>query len=407
MSVKRTVIEAVLPVGYANILNGIADNDDNGIGGDRIKNIEVVSEILGLGNYARFSISFEYDNLARGSGCCEELDLDEISDPGGTTGGEECDGFTVEIDESNGNLSVTLNDEPAGTPTYRWFRNGQFLSNATNINVSQPGEYRVLVIIGVCRANASYFIDDLCAAFRIELYSVGNDINANYFNIPGEESDVMEISVVLNGDEVGTELPYTIEESGTYYVYVEINGCRKSAGIVMQLQDEDCEFSLEIEREGDELTAVTDLEEPVIQWYFENEAGKVPIAATETLTMRLPGIYWLEIVNGECTKEVYEYYAGEDSCMPIKICNWDEMLPINRRQDRFINVTGDSFPAIEIDLDRISNPENQLIVHRNGNVLQYVGGAPSDIDEYTISGGDYVVWSSFPLSNEDLIVNQI
>ena len=76
--------------------------------------------------------------------------------------------------------------------------------------------------------------------FQLELTKTLKSINGTVSNVPDGETE--SYSVVLNGVEVATSLPYTALEDGIYYVYATAGECNKVKGISVTLEDNDCDY---------------------------------------------------------------------------------------------------------------------------------------------------------------------
>jgi len=395
----------VAPKGFWTMFNGAKESNDLLFNSRKIKNFDVQkNDINEL--YSEFLIQFEYDTLNYGDTCCDDLNLDDIADPDNPIGGDDCDDFEVQLNYSDNVLSATIIDPPAGTLVYRWFRNGVLISQATTIVTTQPGEYRLDVLVVGCRATHSISINDPCAIFSINVYSAGNFVNADLNNLPSCPDASTDISIVFDGAEVGTALPHEAAETGLYFVYAERCGCVKSGAVFVNADEIDCGFDLSIEKDELQLTAVADPSSGVtFNWFFTGANNiEVQIGTGATQNMTLTGVYRVEATKDEvCIKDQYYVYVRED-CTPIRICNWDEMpgaydlVEIIQGDDNF------SYELNIIDLTLINNPEIQLTVKRNGVALVYEAGTPTDSGQYGISGSDILLWSDMPLMAGEVLI---
>ena len=376
----------VTGMGMVNMLNGIKNNDTNDIDGVNIKNIEYELEETADEDYATFTLSFEIaDQLDSASSCCEVINIDDILSP--ETVGGDCEGFTAEITEAGGVLSVTLTSPPTGTPTYKWYLNGVYLSGASTVTIDDVGDYRVDVKVGTCKATAYYYEADPCAAFSVTLYATGAEINGDLNNLP--EGETATYDIVFNGESVGSALPYTATATGTYYIYVTTESCNKSKGIYVIVGDEDCDFTIDIDEDGTELSAVTDATTPTYLWELETTDGKTTVGTGDTITMTGKGIYWLTITQGTCSKTDYIYKAPSS----------DNVVCVLARS------TGHTFDVYEIDLGAITNPALDLEVFVNGVRSTYVAAAPSVSNTYSINSSNKLIFATaLPLSNATIII---
>ncbi len=376
-------------IGMVNMLNGIKINDTNSIDGQPIKNIAYEFEESENGDYATYTLSFELvDVFDSASGCCEIINIDTILSPENTGG--NCTGFSADITESNGVLSVSLVSPPTGTPVYRWYKNGVYISGASTITIDGAGDYRVDVKIGDCKASAYYYSADVCQSFSINLYLTGSDINGDLVNLPDGETATYDI--VLNGVSLASSLPYTATQTGTYYVYVTTESCNKSKGIYVKVDNEDCNFTVSINENGNTLGAVTDAITPTYLWELETKDGRANIGTSATVTMSGKGIYWLTVTNGECVKTVYKY----------KEPTAESLVCVLARS------TGYQFDVYEIDLISITNPAIELDVYVNGVRSIYNSSTPTGANQYSINGAGKLIFAqSLPLNNATIVIKNI
>lgn len=385
---KKYRIQFVAPVGYIQILSGLKINDSVTIDSQEIINIEVEAQEQEGGRYSIFTLSYQLKNeLQEGSTCCDIINIDDIISPDNGGGGEECVGFTVEITYIDGELSAVTTGEPAGTPVYKWYRNGIYLSGASSIVTDLYGDYKVEVRIGACTAKANYYIVDECTAFQLELTKTLNSINGTVSNVPDGETE--SYSVVLNGVEVATSLPYTALEDGIYYVYATAGECNKVKGISVTLEDDDCDFTLAIVENGGILEADTDATTPTYQWEFENGTDRTVIGTAETQVIDGKGIYWLKVTQGDCTKETYLYL---------------EPLTESGIFVRYGGI-GTTFTVLGINLLDITNYAGTIKVTVNGVVFSYTAGAPG-LNQYSVNISGQLVFAN-SLTNPTIIVELI
>jgi hypothetical protein len=385
---KKYRLQFVAPVGYIQLLSGLKINDSVTIDSQEIINIEVEAQEQEGGRYSIFTLSYQLKNeLQEGSTCCDIINIDDIISPDNGGGGEECEGFTVEIDYTDGELSAITTGEPEGTPIYKWYRNGIYLSGASSIVTDLYGDYKVEVRIGACTAKANYYIVDECTAFQLELTKTLNSINGTVSNVPDGETETY--SVVLNGVEVATSLPYTATEDGIYYVYATAGECNKVKGISVTLEDDDCDFTIDIVENGGILEADTDATTPTYQWEFENGTDRTVIGTAATQVIDGKGIYWLKITQGDCTKETYLY-----------------LEPLTE-SGIFVRYggTGTTFTVLGINLLDITNYAGTIKVTVNGVVFSYTAGAPG-LNQYSVNISGQLVFAN-SLTNPTIIVELI
>jgi hypothetical protein len=392
----RQRIQLVAPSGAAQYLESLKNNTYVALntysGYKELINIEVEANEQDNGRYSIFVLSFEYkDTPINTDTCCEIINIDDIISPDSPSGGAECAGFTAEIVNTDGTLTVTLTDAPAGTASYKWYRDNVFLSSATTITIEAPGNYRVDVTIGQCRATASYFKDNACAIFQIDITKSGNAINATVSNLPDGETETY--SVVLNGVEVSTSVPYTVTETGTYYIYATAGECKKSKAIYVVLEDDDCDFTIDIIEDAGVLTADTDAALPTYLWELETATGRATVGTAETLQIGAKGIYWLTITNGGCSKETYVYkepLATTGSCVLARTTT-TALQPIT---------------VYGIDLTNVVNFTSEVLVTLNGVVQTKVSGSPTLANNYGVDSLGRLLFAN-PLSNALIIITLI
>jgi hypothetical protein len=309
--IQRHRIEFVAPSNWVKFYESFKLNSETEIlNGDtffKIINTQVEAQETDAG-YSKFILSYEYaDTITSGNSCCADINIDDIDSPD-TPSGEGCSDFTIEINESSGNLTVALTDPPSGTPTYKWYRDNVYLSNATNISINGAGNYRVDVRVGECSKTASYFQDNVCNLFQLDLTNVNNEINATTSNIPTGET--VSYDVIFEGSSVSNTLPYEADTSGIYYVEATAGPCKRIRGIFVNVQDNDCSFDLDIIDNGLTLEADTDAATPTYLWELETESGKITIGAAATVNKQGKGIYWLTVTSGSCSKQVYKFFEA-------------------------------------------------------------------------------------------------
>lgn len=382
-------LQFIAPIGFEKILKGIELNDNTLIENKLIKNTSVEVQEQNGGTLGLFTLSFQYADLfADASGCCDIINIDDIQNPDIPSGGIACATFQTEIVNTSGTLSVTLTDAPTGTPQYKWYRNGVFLTSAATVEALTPGNYRVDVRVATCSSNASYFLDNPCNLFDLVLTNVNNEINGTVSNIP--DGETVSYSVVFGGLEVGTSLPHTAAESGIYYVYATAGDCEKVKGIFVNLVDDDCDFTISIDDNGTELEAVTDATTPTYLWEFEDGTGKTTIGAAATVQVNAKGIYWLTISQGGCSKQIYLYKE------PLA------------QTGVFVRIggTGTTFSIIGINLLNITNFAADIKVTVNGVVFSFVAGVPTLPNTYGVNGSGQII-VPFSLTNPTIIVELI
>lgn len=373
---------SVLPVAFFNMLSSMSVSENIDIGGLPVKNMTVTKEDQ-PGGYARITIKFQFIELENKNACCDELNLDTISQTGVGGGGGSCTGYSVAIANASGTLTATASGI-AGTSIYRWYRNGQYVSTgAVLVTNGVYGEYRVEATNTGCYTSSSIYLADPCDAMTIEASVTNNSINASIEN----EISGTTYEVRLNGALLATSLPYTALATGTYYVYAIAGNCKKVAGVYVVIQNEDCDYTIGIDQNNNELTATTDAVSPTYTWEFETPTGgRVPYATTESINMAGDGIYWLTIGSGTCEKE--DYHLKQD--------NKPRIINVLTRQQNY------EFNVYDIPLLEVTDPAIELEVYVNGVVQTYSPSTPTATGVYSIKAdlsGKLIIWSGAALTN--------
>lgn len=372
---QRHRIEFIAPSTMLRFLEGLQLNSqvmlETALGLKDIVNLEIENEEQGNTLYSKFVLSFVFKStLNENDACCVDVNIDDIQNenPGST----ECGDFTAEITESSGTLTVTLTNAPVGTALYKWYRDNVYLSNATSITVEGAGNYRVDVTVEGCRATASWFKDDVCRLFQIQVTKTGNEINATASNIP--EGETVLWSVEFEGVSVSSTIPYTALASGIYYIRATAGECSQIKGVNVILEDDDCDFTIDITDNTTTLEADTDAGTPTYLWELETGTGRTTIGSTAEITPTGKGIYWLTITNGGCSKETYLYKE------PLT----ESVVYLNSK------ATGTTFAVGEIDLSAIVSPATELEVYVNGVMNPYISTTPTTIGFYTINASNEI-----------------
>lgn len=378
-----TIVEALLPIGYYNVLNGITSSTSVKINNTLIKNIKVNKEDINT-SYAKFTIEFQYLVPENKSACCEEVNLDSIIISGSGGGNPSCVDYEVEITNTAGTLEAVATGV-VGTSIYKWYRNGQYLSSGdTLVTNGVYGSYKVEATNTGCFTTATIYLSDPCDAMSIEAFVVNNVINASIEN----EISGTTYSVKLNGTEVTTSLPYTALASGVYFIHATKDNCKKVAGVYVTLTSNDCAFTIDIDVDGNNLTVDTNAVDPyTVEWEKEDSTGRNVISTAETIAMNGHGIYFLTVTKGSCSKEDYHYnynYPTNNFGQP--------------KTQTFTGVTGTSFEVTLFD----PTPSDWVMVYRNG-VKMTLNATPTIANQFKWTGVNLVLSSDFPLEADEII----
>lgn len=385
--ITKHTIYFVAPKWYKAMLDGAITCDISYLSSGTIKNMTLEVSPIGDTLYSEYRLIFEYDTLQEGNDCCEEVNLDDIDSPGGGSGGI-CDDFYIEIDNTADLLTVNLFNEPSGKPTYRWYRNGVLISTASSINIIQSGDYRVDVNDSGCRATASYYKDDVCGLFSVDVYASGNYVNADLSNVP--DGCTPTYSVILEGTEIATSVPFEVAETGVYFVKVTACDCVKSGGVYIAFSaDTNCDFTIDIDQTGTLLEADTNASTPDYLWEYEDSTGRTNVGTGSSITAQEKGIYWLTITSGGCSKETYLYLAPSSQTGVVVL----------------YRANGYQFDIPGINLSEIVTPANDLLVTINGTLHTYTtDSTPDSANLYSIVGGQLVTRSASPFTNATIVV---
>jgi hypothetical protein len=256
-----------------------------------------------------------------------------------------------------------------------------------SINTSQSGDYKVEVKIGICTEIANYYIDNPCLSFQLNLTKIGYKINGTTSNVP--DGETVDYSIVLNGVEVATSLPYDATTEGIYYVYANAGECRQVKGIFVELVQEDCAFLASITQDGSTLEVSTDAISPTYLWELETSAGRSTIGTGATVQVQGTGIYWLTVTNGLCSKPDYLYLEPSTG----------RIIVLNRSN-------GSEFTVTDISLLNIADPAIKVTVHINGVLQSYVSGTPSAPGQWGIkSDGKLLVFGTLTNATIKIVYN--
>ena len=395
----NNVLVGILPKGFTSILNAAIGCDIVTVGGVPAANISVSTEPINE-DYARISFLYQ-EKIAQNDNCCEIININDVVN--GVVVGGGCVGFEVEIVDTSGVLSADITDAPIGEAlTYKWFRNGLLQATTATLDYSEIGTFKVEVKAeGGCIATASVNIASECQAISITPFMTGNFLNANILNAP----DGVTYKIFKQGVEIGTALPIELTLSDTYFIEVITSKCSKKAGIVVDIIDTSCIHTIGISKTGNVLTAITDAVTPTYLWEYEGNSGKVTIGSGSTVLLNESGNYHLTITKDGCIKNDYLLYLKDNDCFKVEICNPEELISNPYKIVEIIkDFTGSSVTLTKIDLDLVNNFADQLTVKLNGIDLTYVI-TPTQIDHYTVSGDDIVLFEVMTNSDLHVILN--
>jgi len=399
--------EFVAPTSWIKLLNGMVHNDTNSIldYNDNvipIKNLKVDEpQKIGSGKYSTFTVSYEYEDYIEGTTCCDVINIDDLLSPE-YVGGGTCGLFAVTIAEAAGILTPTPTDAPIGTVTYRWYKDGVYLSNTTTINVTDSGNYKVEASVGTCVVNSTYYVPDECALFQLDTSVANNAISATVSNIP--DGETVSYIVQKDGITVASALPYTATVSGTYFVTATAGDCSQIQGIYVKIETVVDEFTIGITQANGILTAVTDATSPTYLWEVEvfnastNTSSRTTIGTSSTVGLTVSGNYHLTITEGIDSKTDYFFFQ---TGFNVTVENINEIANASGSIQIIENTTGSTF-ALDID-------ESRWIRFRNGVEMTYRAGVAAgslDVNEYDIVSGNLIISTIFPLTTDDIIENR-
>lgn len=374
-------LKFVGPKGYFSLLQGYKVFKTIKVDQEEVINWDVSQEEFDEG-HATITISFQYPE-PDASSCCEVVNIDDVIADGQSN-------LTVTIDDTSNNLTANVSGTDTTNLVYSWYKNGNLYGTSQSVQPNGPGEYTIEVRNQGGQAQSSTSKTNECEGIIIQLSQTGNDINANILNAPSGHS----VSVKKDGTEVATSLPYTVTESGVFYVFVTGQDCEKSAAIDAVFES-GAVFTLSLEKQGNKLVSATDASSPIYNWERESANGAIEVIGSgPEVALTDSGIYWLTVTEQGTEKKVYYLH---DAGQSIEVVGSNPYRLI----DHFKGVSGSSLTAVQIDLTKVNNPTIQLEVFRNKEMLQYNAAGPQDVDEYGISGNDYIFHPAFPLENED------
>lgn len=388
----KNKIKLVAPCGYIKALESLTANSENKIilatTDISMINIQIEAEEQGGGTYSIFTITYEVANvLTAGNTCCDDINIDDIlshENPDGS----DCGAFAISIDVDGDTLTAVITDAPTGTINYKWYKDNVFIASSESIEATAPGNYRLDVKIGQCRLSVSYYKEDPCDAFDVDVYGLGNFVNADVSNVP--DGCTPTYSVLLNGVEVATSVPFEVAETGTYFVKVIACECEKSGGVFINYSEENnCDFTVAIDQTGNTLEADTDATTPTYLWELETGAGRNSIGTASTQEITLKGIYFLTVTEGSCSKEAYLYI---------------EPLATAGSFARY-GGSGTAFTVVGINLLNITNYAGTIQVSVNGVIFSHVAGSPG-VNQYTVNGSGQIVVAT-ALTNPSIIITLI
>jgi hypothetical protein len=228
-------------------------------------------------------------------------------------------------------------------------------------------------------------IQDECEQFSFEVNKIENSIFGTVSNVP--EGETVQYSVKFEGVQVATALPYMATEDGIYYVEVTAGDCKKIKAISVKIQNEDCDFTIDITEASGVLTAVTDATSPIYKWELDSGEGRVVVGNAVTHQINGYGIYFLTITSGLCEKEKYF----------VKFNTNREINTILHR------VSGTTFTVFGIDMT--DNTEN-IEVFVNGVKWEYVA-VPSSTGQWALNGsGQLIISAAHSLTNATIRITK-
>lgn len=275
--------------------------------------------ILDGGIFWDITVSFLLPNILPATGitpCCLENVYSEApysSDcPAEPENPVLCDAMTIELNESGGNVALTITNS-FGSPTSVWTfmpaGGGATISLGNNLTSVAPPGYgivKVVVNVGACRKTASYSYLDPCTGFTVSISNSAGVLTATV-DAAHTPVDSYQWSFGTDGITFATSLgtastQVASEGAGYYKVNVGFDTCEGFA-IINVTEDALCELEGEITLDGNEMTFET-LSEDVVgyQWQVDTGMGSVDIidATLAVYTATETGYYTInvELENG-------------------------------------------------------------------------------------------------------------
>ncbi|CAG5083774.1 YCF48-related protein [Parvicella tangerina] len=284
--------------------------------------------------------SGEYGLLHTQGGCVSDTDFVEI---------EVLPNVIPDLNAPLGTVNCTSDSLLLVTTTSNasWFESGSLLSTNDTLIVNQPGWYSVQTITGSCVGADS--VELFFGTTPIALISYQpNDSICSYDSVALESSYGMNNNWILNGSLVGSQTVQYVNQSGTYGLYAEDNGCISDTDWVdiVVFPDNTPTISLN----GGDLATTTYV---TYQWY--QDGSSIAGANDQTYTPQQDADYTVAITDSNNCSFISDVY----------VVNWMKVDLAGRNVNVYPNPTNGT---VFLEFDGLINGE--IIVYDGvGNLV--------------------------------------
>ena len=299
--------------------------------------------------------------------CCDPITIESTDDCNTDPTDPACNDCDVEITVAGNVLTMTeTGTAPAGSPVVVWTKDGSYLATGNSINTNGvPGNYCLSVTYPDCPVKTDcHTVIDACQLFDISAAVAGCKIDAVANGIP--DSDVINWEICdQDGTVVGTSLPLTVDEGGTYIIKAITipSNCQAIESVVV-IKTDNCVHSVSITKTDGILTGViADCPDGSVTsgfWTSLQEDGSEPIVSTGlTYQPTETGCFTFHGVCDGCEKVVSIFCKVDVDKLQMEICNWDEMptLEVEITNDEPIKICDTSTTDAGPDITKTIPPK--------------------------------------------------
>lgn len=323
--------------------------------------------------------------------CCTDIEFLDEELSGGGGGGGSCPDFAITINESGGELTYSIDSEPAsGTLVVAWSKDGLIIGSGSTVSLGGYGNYKITARKDGCTVTDTYSYLNPCENFFLEVTQNLGVISAN---VSGNTSPVSYKVYDPDSIEVATSLPYTSVVDGPHTVEAYFDDCVRTS-IVVTNSLVDCGHTSVIVRANDQLTGSSSSGSAVLTWQIDEGAGFSFYSSDNPVTITKNGVYKLIADVGGCIVESTKLIL--DHSISIHVDNSSEFWHGCGEIQTITGVSGTNFEFEYQDI--------RWLVKRNGVDLVYVSGTPTAALEYTVIDGELVLPVSFPLDTDETII---
>jgi hypothetical protein len=313
---------------------------------------------------------------------CETIDFidEDLTGPGSGSG--SCPGFGITVNESGGNLSYTIANEPVyGNLLIQWFLNGAPISTGATVALGSFGTYKVQAVKDGCVVSDTYAYLSPCASMVLDVVVNLGVISGNVTGAPGAVTyEVYDENSLL----VASALPYTALVDGVYTVVATSDDCEISKQVIIDI-DAGCSHTAVITKIGATLTGSSDAASPSYEWFLDTGTGPVSISTVAAITINKNGLYILKVTQDGCTTS--SQLVITDYELNVNVNNPSVVIMVH-------GDTGHVYPVTWIT--------GECIVKRNGVTLQPVTGSPGP-GEYKMNLKSFELASYLPLNLGEIV----